>query len=72
MANAKKCDRCGVFYEKNVDYPVNTNGIKTVINGMCMTTKIGHTRQETDLCDTCLGKLNLFLSGVELDWKKEE
>lgn len=72
MAIARKCDRCGAYYDVNRDYPVTCNGFKTVIVGVAMITRNDETTRDNDLCDTCIGKLNLFLTGVELDWKKEE
>lgn len=56
MANAKKCDRCGSYYDKN-------KGIKS-INGFF----VKGVRLETsgpydvlDLCDPCIYDLYTFL-----------
>lgn len=56
MANAKKCDRCNSYYDKN-------KGVK-IING-CIVKGI---RLETagpyhvlDLCDSCIDELYNFL-----------
>lgn len=66
MANAKKCDRCGAFYEKNVRYEKSIGGRKYVIDGVCLTTSNDDTVGCMDLCDECLGKLDRFLNGDEL------
>ena len=66
MASAKKCDRCGTFYEKNTRYPKSIGCCKTVVDGVCLSTKSGDTVDYMDLCDECLTKLGLFLSGDEL------
>lgn len=66
MANAKKCDRCGTFYESNTRYPRTVACVKTAIGGVHMTTSYGHSVDYMDLCDECLTKLGLFLSGDEL------
>lgn len=66
MANAKKCDRCGKFYEKNILYSKIVNSTKTHVDGVCMTVTAGFHVDPMDLCDDCLHKLGLFLSGLEL------
>ena len=64
MANAKKCDRCGSFYEKNI---VKTKGNST-LGGMAFICLQGNIRYilDNDLCDECLNKLMRFLDGAEL------
>ena len=66
MANAKKCDRCGLFYEKNTRFTKTINFSKTTIDGMCFTTSICCCVDSKDLCDDCLSKLYSFLDGKEL------
>lgn len=68
MANAKKCDRCGAFYEKNVQYPKSIGCCKTVADGVCLSTKSGDTVDYMDLCDDCLSALDNFLNMVEVEW----
>ena len=51
MAIAKKCDRCGKYYDKK--------------HGMCFTVSELNTDFK-DLCDECLDKLHIFLNGAEL------
>jgi hypothetical protein len=67
MANAKKCDRCGEFYEKNVRYELTAGGRKTVIDGVCKTTSNECTVDYMDLCDDCLSALDNFLNMVEVE-----
>lgn len=62
MSAAKKCDRCGKFYEKNISYKGIawcTNGI---IAGIKTTTINDHSDYKYDLCDECVGKLYMFLN----------
>ena len=72
MAAAKKCDRCGKFYDRN--NRMNKGLYKNeVIDGIVKTTNIGNYLNQIDLCDECLGKLDIFLSGIELaGFEKEE
>ena len=61
MTDAKKCDRCGAFYEENKNHKSYTRNIVGV-----------HLRyQDTniaryDLCDECVKELLYFLSREEL------
>ena len=71
MAAAKKCDRCGKFYDRNTR--INKGLYKNeVIDGIVKTTNIGNYLNQIDLCDECLDKLDIFLSGVELAGFEEE
>ena len=72
MAAAKKCDRCGKFYDRNTR--TNKGLYKNeFIDGIVKTTNIGNYLNQIDLCDECLDKLDIFLSGVELaGFEKEE
>lgn len=57
MANVRKCDRCGSYYEKIQNEPINEftwQGVR-VINGNIKNSKV------FDLCDECLDKLHKFL-----------
>ena len=43
------------------------------IDGIVKTTNIGNYLKQIDLCDECLDKLDIFLSGIELaGFEKEE
>lgn len=66
MAAAKKCDRCGKFYEMNILYMKNVRNCKTHVDGVCLTTRSNDYVDHMDLCDDCLHKLGLFLAGREL------
>ena len=68
MATAKKCDRCGKYYDKNIEHKQNINGRLYYEDGMCFTiaTIADVTTDFKDLCDDCLDKLHIFLNGAEL------
>lgn len=72
MAAAKKCDRCGKFYDRNTR--INKGRYKNeFIDGIVKTTNIGNYLNQIDRCDECLDKLDIFLSGIELaGFEKEE
>lgn len=61
MSYAKKCDRCGTFYEEKVTPDLS---IKRYV----------HPQYETryDLCDKCTASLELFLKGRSLIGEKTE
>lgn len=63
MANAKKCDRCGKYYDKNETYPTDTNYGKSRIDGMAFTSTNGECCKAHDLCDECIGLLKEWLKG---------
>lgn len=65
MANVKKCDRCGSYYDKN-------KGVKS-ING-CFVRNIRLETSgpywELDLCDPCISELYTFL-GLDKEKKND-
>ena len=61
MATAKKCDRCGKYYDKNEPYTVG--GRITAIDGMAFTLKDGSVIDPVDLCDECIKLLEKWLKG---------
>ena len=65
MATAKKCDRCGKYYDKNIEHKQNINGRLYYEDGMGFTSA-EVTTDFKDLCDECLYKLHIFLNGAEL------
>ena len=65
MAIAKKCDRCGKYYDKNTEHKQNISGRLYYEDGMCFTVDEVNTDFK-DLCDECLDKLHIFLNGAEL------
>lgn len=68
MAIAKKCDRCGKYYDKNTEHKQNINGRLYYEDGMRFTVDELNTDFK-DLCDECLDKLHMFLNGAELALK---
>lgn len=62
MANAKKCDRCGKFYEKN--FEKHKNGFALV--GVCFVDTRDQSVDDKDLCDECIVKFKRFMAGSEL------
>ena len=70
MADAKKCDRCNEYYDKNVTKLAGANGN---ICGAALTRCNAGIRyiRERDLCDNCITKLMRFLDGAELEEPKD-
>ena len=66
MAQARKCDRCGKFYEKNFE---TANKSKTTVAGVCFITTQDLSIEDKDLCDDCIVQFKKFMAGCEL---KEE
>lgn len=62
MAEAKKCDKCKKYYDKNVKF--SSGGVAIV--GISFTRKDGYKTNYMDLCDECLTKCRQFLDGAEL------
>ena len=54
MSKAKKCDRCGKFYEKNVVMESKGSVIGSTIGGINTATTEGKTDEHFDLCDDCI------------------
>lgn len=62
MALAKKCDRCGNFYEHYGKEEYEPNGMAFIYKGKdCSFHKI---HKIFDLCPDCLGKLDKFIRNV--------
>lgn len=57
MSKAKKCDRCGKFYEKNVVMKSKGSVLGSTIGGIKTVTKDGITDEHFDLCDDCIKSL---------------
>lgn len=66
MASAKKCDRCGVFYETNTRFKETVGLFRTHLSGMCFMSAAAGSTGAKDLCDDCISKLKMFLDGKEL------
>lgn len=61
MANAKRCDRCGGYYDSNEAHKSGVR-IGEHMNGMQITYGPGYQRERHyDLCDRCLSELMDFL-----------
>lgn len=57
MSKAKKCDRCGKFYENNVVMESKGSVLGNTIGGIKTVTKEGRTDEGFDLCDDCVKSL---------------
>lgn len=62
MASARKCDRCGTFYERN---SATTKG-GTILIGVSFIDKNYRSIADKDLCDECIAKFKRFMAGTEL------
>lgn len=73
MAAAKKCDRCGKYYDVNRG-PKSIKGVYVTgisVNARTMSSACFH--DDFDFCDECINKLYRFLLGHEdYDQRKEE
>lgn len=70
--DAKKCDRCGKYYDKNSNTLgrsfKNSNGV-TNLSGMAYINIVNDVKGRTDLCDECIEKLMKFMKMEDM---KEE
>lgn len=64
MANAKKCDRCGVLYEIYNGIKIERGG--NSFNWLRLFTTHGVAYREFELCPECMTKLVGFLKGEEV------
>ena len=55
MAKAKKCDRCGKYYDSNI----------SVVNGVALSTISGRFVEFKDLCDSCISEFKIFMKGTD-------
>lgn len=71
MSVARKCDRCGKFYEKN---RVKWNYSGSITRGINVVNKDNRIAVECDLCDSCIEDLRCFMSydDKEVDKNGEE
>ena len=65
MAKAKKCDRCGKYYDGNTRFPVDQHGDIYIESVMTMTTG-GYHYKNYDLCDDCIKDFKKFITGRKL------
>lgn len=61
MSNAKKCDRCGRYYDKNIKHKSSGRLIGSIISGVATTNRIYDNDNCYDLCDKCITELYEFL-----------
>ena len=66
MAIAKKCDRCGKYYDINTTHVPPINLKECYEDGIWLGTTNVKCSDVKDLCDECLDKLHMFLNGAEL------
>lgn len=60
MADAKKCDRCGNYYDEN-----NCKIDGCILKNIRYISVDGYIILEFDLCDDCFKKLKKFMTGGE-------
>ena len=59
--DAKKCDRCGKYYDENKKHKTTGRIHGGKIDGFCITAR-GSNDKWFDLCDDCIGDLlNKFM-----------
>ena len=69
--NAKKCDRCGAFYERYAREaePSDSDKIKNLLNnkrnGFMITQDIGYYSENIDLCPECFEELLKWLDNKQ-------
>lgn len=68
MANAKKCDRCGKYYDRNLE----CYAPGTVASGVSFTRVDGYIGLKFDLCDSCIIDFKKFMRGDAIDEIKED
>lgn len=67
MAKAKKCDRCGNYYDRNL-FRTEKGG---TVRGIDVISANGTIRTCFDLCDKCLCALSCFLENPKFTRKEE-
>lgn len=67
MASAKKCDRCGRYYDRNTKYKANGHSNHN-LDGVATTNTVGMVERSYDLCDECITEFfEQFLTGGKND-----
>ena len=66
MANAKRCDRCGNYYDKNICVPTKGAIHGGILTGVKTAADDCYIDEHFDLCDDCLQK---FVDFMESNWK---
>lgn len=67
MANAKKCDRCGMLYERYGGIAINPQGCK--YDGMVLVGR--ESTLALDLCYPCMTRLRAWLNEYEQDMEAD-
>lgn len=60
MATARKCDRCGKYYDENKKYVCGLGRVQII--GLCFAAINDNYSSKIDLCDECLGKVKELLN----------
>lgn len=58
MANAKKCDRCGGYFD------MSSSGFNRLL--LCNSGRISNNDKVFDLCPTCMNNLRTWLDGKDM------
>lgn len=68
MADAKKCDRCGNYYDENKIKPrdLDNRSVMARLKTFAHTPNMSYTDEIFDLCDECWEKFYSFMDGCEL------
>lgn len=67
MSEAKKCDRCGKFYEENELMESKCSVLGSTIGGINTATKDGRKDEHFDLCDDCVKSLFIWKNHPEFE-----
>ena len=70
MANAKKCDRCGKYYDENTRFKSNNCRYAQRVSSVTEITVGGYHYKNYDLCDDCIADFRAFISGRKLAEKE--
>ena len=66
MANAKKCDRCGKYYDENAIFKSSNCFNCQCVSSVTEMTVGGYHYKNYDLCDDCIADFRAFISGRKL------
>ena len=60
---AKKCDRCDKYYDKNEKHQTTGRIYGDILTGLATVSTHGECDGWFDLCDDCLNDFGLFMQG---------
>ena len=66
MANAKKCDRCGKYYDENTRFKSSKCCYGQCVSSVTEITVGGYHYKNYDLCDDCIADFRAFISGSKI------